>query len=90
MALRQKIRQILNEAGINNQTIAKIAKKAIYETVEKRIDHAFEITPDLQQLMTKNIEKKQSDVIIKQIKYTVQERINEACRNIKIDVHVNP
>ena len=37
IALRQEIRQMLNEAGINRETLQEMAQKLLYEEIEKRV-----------------------------------------------------
>lgn len=37
IALRQEIRQMLNEAGINRETLSEMAKKLLHEEIKKRV-----------------------------------------------------
>ncbi len=37
IALRQEIRQMLNEAGINREALSEMAKKLLHEEIEKRV-----------------------------------------------------
>lgn len=41
IALRQEIRQMLNEAGINKNTLRDMAEKVMQEEVEKQVKNAI-------------------------------------------------
>ena len=41
IALRQEIRQMMNEAGLNKNTIREMAQKLLEEEVKKQVKTAF-------------------------------------------------
>ena len=41
IALRQEIRQMLNEAGINKNTLRDMAEKVMREEIEKQVKNAI-------------------------------------------------
>lgn len=41
IALRQEIRQMLNEAGINKNTLLEMAKEVMHEEIEKQVKNAI-------------------------------------------------
>ena len=45
IALRQEIRQMLNEAGINKNTLYEMAKEVMQEELEKQAKHKFDYEP---------------------------------------------
>lgn len=41
IALRQEIRQMLNEAGINKNTLLEMAKEVMHEEIEKQVKNSI-------------------------------------------------
>lgn len=41
IALRQEIRQMLNEAGINKNTLFEMAKEVMHEEIEKQVKNSI-------------------------------------------------
>ena len=79
IALRQEIRQMLNEAGINRETLREIAHKTIKEEVEKQVRYKLSQT-DIASIVALN-------------KYEVRDALKEAVKeqvksNVKISVNI--
>lgn len=79
IALRQEIRQMLNEAGISRDELRKMAQKMIKEEVEKQVGIVLSQS-DIKSLVSVN-------------RYEVRDAFREAVKeqvksNIKISVNV--
>ena len=79
IALRQEIRQMLNEAGINRETLREMVQKVIKEEVEKQIKYKLSQT-NIMSMVSLN-------------KYEVRDAFREAVKenmksNVKISVNV--
>lgn len=44
IAMRQEIRQLLSEAGLNRESIRQLAEQVLKEEVEKQVKHVFNST----------------------------------------------
>lgn len=56
IALRQEIRQMMNEAGLNKNTIREMAQKLLEEEVKKQVKTAF-AQNNIERIVTRNISK---------------------------------
>ena len=92
MALRSEIRQMLNEAGFNKNTLKDLVKKVLQEEFEKVIKHALaETNCDMVRYTQENIDS----VINETTERVVKERITDAIvgnyfKRMKVDVSINP
>lgn len=79
IALRQEIRQMLNEAGINRETLREMAQNTIKEEVEKQVNFKISQT-NIMSMVSLN-------------KYEVRDAFREAVKeqvksNVKISVNI--
>ena len=92
MALRREIRQMLNEAGFNKNTIKDLVKEVLKEELTKAIKQAVgETNYDIVGYTKSNIDS----VINKTTEKVVREKITDAIvgsyfRSMKVDVSINP
>jgi len=92
IALRSEIRQMLNEAGFNRNTLKDLVKEVLSEELNKAIKQTFnETTSSIEKYMKKNIDS----IIDKTTERVVKERITNAIvgnyfNRMKVDVSVNP
>ena len=79
IALRQEIRQMLNEAGINRETLREMTQNTIKEEVEKQVNFKLSQT-NIMSMVSLN-------------KYEVRDAFREAVKehvksNVKISVNI--
>ena len=92
MALRSEIRQMLNEAGFNKNTLKDLVKEVLGEELNKAIKQAIEETNcDMISYTKKNIDS----IINKTTEKVVKEKITNAIvgdyfNRMKVDVSINP
>ena len=92
MALRSEIRQMLNEAGFNKNTLKGLVKEVLEEELRKAIKQAVEETNcDIVGYTKKNIDS----IINKTTEKVVKERITDAVvgnyfKRMKVDVSIDP
>lgn len=81
IALRQEIRQMLNEAGINKNTLFEMAKEVMQEEIAKQVKNAIK-----QINITNIVDRRINSYEFKDmLKEAVRKEISEAV-NINIDV----
>ncbi len=92
MALRSEIRQMLNEAGFNKNTLKYLVKEVLREELDKAIKQAVaETNCDIVGYTKNNIDS----IINKTTERVVKERITDTIvgdyfRRMKVDVSINP
>lgn len=92
MALRSEIRQMLNEAGFNKNTLKDLVKEVLKEELNKAINQAVaETNYDIVGYTMKNIDT----IINKTTERVVREKITDAIvgnyfNRMKVDVNINP
>ena len=92
MALRSEMRQMLNEAGFNKNTLKNLVKEVLEEELRKAIKQAVEETNcDIVGYTKKNIDS----IINKTTEKVVKEKITDAVvgnyfRRMKVDVSIDP
>ena len=85
IVMRQEIRQMLNEVGINKDTLRDMTKEVLREEIGKQVKKVGNID-DMVTLMVRN---KVSDRIPYDFNYLLKEVIKEEIRNlmdVKVDV----
>ena len=90
MALRTEIRQMLNEAGFNKNTMKDLVKEVLQEELTKAVKQAIGET-NVASYTKKNIDS----IINKVTERVVKERITDAIvgdyfRRMKVDVKIDP
>lgn len=92
IALRSEIRQMLNEAGFNKNTLKDLVKEVLQEELQKAVKQAVEETNcDVMGYTKKNIDS----LINKTTEKVVREKITDAIvgnyfKRMKVDVHIDP
>ncbi len=92
MALRSEIRQMLNEAGFNRNTLKDLVKEILKEELNKAIKQAVEETNcDIVGYTKKNIDS----IINKTTEKVVKDKITDTVvgnyfNRMKVDVSINP
>lgn len=92
MALRSEIRQMLNEAGFNKNTLKDLVKEVLKEELNKAIKQAVaESNCDIVGYTKKSIDS----IINKTTEKVVKERITDTVvgnyfKRMKVDVSINP
>ena len=81
IALRQEIRQMLNEAGINKNTLRDMAEKVMREEVEKQVKNAI----NQSNINSIVYSKVNSDELNDMMRAAIKKEISEAV-DIKISV----
>ena len=92
MALRSEMRQMLNEAGFNKNTLKDLVKEVLEEELNKAITQAIaETNCDIVEYTKQNSDR----VINKTTERVVKERITDKLVNnyfnrMQVDVSINP
>jgi len=92
MALRSEIRQMLNEAGFNKNTLKDLVKAVLKEELNKAIKQAIaETNCDIMEYTKKNIDY----IINKAAEKVVREKITDTIvgnyfKRMKVDVNIDP
>jgi len=92
IALRSEIRQMLNEAGFNKNTLKDLVKEVLNEELRKAIKQAInENNCSIEEYTKKNIDS----IINKATERVVRERITDSLignyfNRMKVDVSINP
>lgn len=81
IALRQEIRQMLNEAGINKNTLFEMAKEVMQEEIAKQVKNAIKPI-NITNIVDRRINSYEFKDMLKE---AVRKEISEAV-NINIDV----
>lgn len=81
IALRQEIRQMLNEAGINKNTLFEMAKEVMHEEIEKQVKNSINQS-NINDIVYRKIN---SYELNEMMRAAIRKEISEAVR-INIDV----
>ena len=87
IALRQEVRQLLNEAGINRNTLKDIVREVIDEELAKavrQVMHEMNLTGVINQATNRNIQK----VVREEIKMAIDKRVNGYFNKINVSVDI--
>ena len=87
IALRQEVRQLLNEAGINKTTLKDIVREVIDEELAKavrQVMHEMNLTGVINQATNGNIQK----VVREEIKMAIDKRVNGYFNKINVSVDI--
>ena len=87
IALRQEVRQLLNEAGINRNTLQDIVREVIEEELAKAVRQVMQemnLTGVINQATNGNIQK----VVREEIKTAIDRRVNGYFNKINVNVDI--
>lgn len=87
MALRSEIRQMLNEAGFNRETIKQLVKESIDDVVKNQVNQVLmeRKEKDLSEVVSDYLDSR----LYGQIRNTSESVIRDKLRWMKFDVNVN-
>lgn len=87
MALRSEIRQMLNEAGFNRETIKQLIKDSIDDIVKNQVNQVLmeRTEKDLNKVVSEYINNR----LYTQIRNTSESVIRDKLKWMKFDVNVN-
>lgn len=88
MALRSEIRQMLNEAGYNRETIKDLVKEVLNEQLDKAIIQAInETTDNFKHLVQGKVDSKIEKVLREEIRNSISDVLaNRYFSKLKVDV----
>lgn len=92
IALRSEIRQMLNEAGFNRNSLKDLVKEVLKEELNKAIKQAIaETNCDVMEYIKKNVDS----IINKATEKVVREKITDTVvgnyfRRMRVDVSIDP
>jgi hypothetical protein len=87
IAIRQEIRQLLNEAGINKNTMKDMVKEVIDEELAKAVKqvmHEMDIDSKISRAAKVDIEEK----IRKEIQNSIRDRVNNIFNRMYLSVDI--
>ena len=87
IALRQEVRQLLNEAGINKNTLKDIVREVIDEELAKavrQVMHEMNLPGVINQATNGNIQK----VVREEIRMAIDKRVNGYFNKINVSVDI--
>ena len=87
MALRSEIRQMLNEAGFNRETIKQLIKDSIDDIVKNQVNQVLmeRTEKDLSKVVSEYIDNR----LYTQIRNTSESVIRDKLKWMKFDINVN-
>ena len=91
MMIRSEIRQMLNEAGLNRDTIRDIVNNAIHEIITKQVKYVLEQRPEkeLDGVVKKWMDNNMNSVLRKQVESVVKDKLRWLDFRVSIDMPDN-
>jgi hypothetical protein len=89
IAIRQEVRQILNEAGFNKNTMKDIVREVIDEELNKavrQVMHEFDIDDKIHDVAKMSLE----DSVRKELRASIDNRVNGIFSRMRINVTIDP
>ena len=83
--IRSEIRQMLNEAGLNRDTLRGYVEEAITEIVTKQVNQVLDRMGGLDSLVNSAVHRRANA----EIDYEVRKIMQEKLRGIKFDIHID-
>ena len=83
--IRSEIRQMLNEAGLNRDTLKGYVEEAVKEIVTKQVNQVLDRMCGLDQLVNNTVYTRASATIDNEVRKVMQEKL----RGIKFDIHID-
>lgn len=88
MALRSEIRQMLNEAGFNKETLKNLVKDVLHEEVRKAINQGIHES-DFDGMVQRTVESICRDTAKEHLKRVISDRIvGDWFNKMKVDVNI--
>lgn len=91
MMIRSEIRQMLNEAGLNRDSIRQIVSQAIQEIVDKQVKYVIDqrSEKDLNEVVTRYMDSHMTSIIRKNAESIVKERFRWMDFNVNVEIKCN-
>ena len=83
--IRSEIRQMLNEAGLNRDTLKGYVEEAVKEIVTKQVNKELDRIGGLGNLVSSAVYHRANS----EIDYEVRKIMQEKLRGIKFDIHID-
>jgi hypothetical protein len=87
IAIRQEVRQMLNEAGINKNTLKDMVKEVLEEEMQKAIKHAVK-EMDFESRINDSFSKRVDGALRTEIRDQIKDRICSVFNRMTISVDV--
>ena len=87
IAVRQEVRQILNEAGINRNTMKDIVNQVIAEELNKAVRQVM-YEMDLDTLIRTKTNGSLQDAVRKELRESIDKRVNGVFNSMRISVDI--
>ncbi len=87
IAVRQEVRQMLNEAGINKNTLKDMVKEVLREEVERACTQAMH-EKDIDKIVTNKIDYTFGEIVRNATKDSIRERITSIFNRMTISVDI--
>lgn len=87
IAIRQEIRQMLNEAGINKNTLKDMVKEVLTEEIRKACGQAMN-ERDIEGIVAQKIDNHFTDIVKKATKEAIQDRVNNIFHRMTVSVDI--
>ena len=87
IAIRQEVRQLLNEAGINKNTLKDIVREVIDEEMTKavrQVMHEMDLEDRINKTANGNLQK----LIKEELRASIDKKVNGVFNRMSVDVHI--
>lgn len=88
IALRQEIRQMLNEAGINKNTLKDMAKEVMTECVKKAVTQAFH-EKNIDTIVEKRANSVLNNASTEIVRQEIRRQVSSIFSNISVDIRIH-
>lgn len=91
MMIRSEIRQMLNEAGLNRDSIRQIVSQTIQEIVDKQVKYVLDqrSEKDINEVVTRYMDSNMTSIIRKNAESIVKERFRWMDFKVNVEVSGN-
>ena len=85
--IRSEIRQMLNEAGLNRDTLKGYVEEAVKEIVTKQVNQVLDRMGGLDRLVNSAVYRRTNAEIDYEVKKIIEDKLSDTKFNIKVDVN---
>ena len=88
MALRSEIRQMLNEAGLNRETLKEMVKESINDIVKNQVNQVLmeRQDEDLSEAVSKYLDTNMRSIIRNCAEVTMRDKLRYMNLSVKVDI----
>ena len=87
IAVRQEVRQMMSEAGINKETMKTMVKDVISEEMQKAIKQAFHET-NMVGIISDKVKKNTDEILRSVFKEEVRQKVNDTFNHMRVQVDI--